>query len=296
SGKLPGRIVRQSGDPAAADGAVNEAYDGAEAVWNLYMEIFRRNSIDGRGMDLNSTIHYGEEFNNAFWDGSQMVYGDGDGRLFGPFTQDVDIIGHELTHGVTQCEAGLQYQFQSGALNESFSDVFGSLVKQYRAKQTAAQADWLIGEKVLLGGGYALRSLKAPGTAYLNHPILGNDPQPAAMSDYRILPAWQDNGGVHINSGIPNHAFYLAAMAIGGYAWEKTGWIWFRALTDYLGPKADFLRAARATVQAARDLYGAGGTEEKAVADAWIEVKVVRDEDQILHHRGVRRFEPVLRD
>src|SRR5262249_49533152 len=152
---------------------------------------------------------------NAFWDGRQMIYGDGDGQQFLSFTRSVDVIGHEMTHGVTQHEAGLIYWGQTGALNESLSDVFGSMVKQYVNNQTADQADWLIGQGLFtpLVKGVAIRSLKAPGTAYgvpVPDPVLGKDDQPSHMSNYNHT--LQDNGGVHINSGIPNNAFYRAAV------------------------------------------------------------------------------------
>ena len=207
---LPGKLVRGEGDPKSADVAVNEAYDGAGATYDLYFEEYGRNSIDGRGMRLDSSVHYSRNYDNAFWDGRQMVYGDGDNIIFQRFTKSIDVIGHELTHGVTQYEAELEYQDQPGALNEHFSDVFGSLVKQRTLGQTAAQADWLIGEGLLAKDvhGVALRSMKEPGTAY-DDPRLGKDPQPAHMRDY--LDTDEDSGGVHVNSGIPNKAFCLAA-------------------------------------------------------------------------------------
>ncbi|HVW35236.1 MAG TPA: M4 family metallopeptidase, partial [Acidimicrobiia bacterium] len=203
---LPGRKMRGESDPAVADVAVNEAYDGAGLTYRFYRDVYDRDSIDGRGMELVSSVHYDTDFDNAFWNGSQMVYGDGSGRIFvrGGLTKDVDVIAHELTHGVTQLTAGLSYSKQPGALNESFSDVFGSLVKQHHLKQTAATADWLVGAGVLGTAlrGAALRSMKAPGTA--NH----LDRQSGSMSGYADLPddddPKHDNGGVHINSGIPN--------------------------------------------------------------------------------------------
>lgn len=271
---LPGVRVRGEGDPKTGDDAVDEAYDGAGVTYDLYKNAFNRNSIDGKGMRLDSTVHFGEDYDNAFWNGKQMVYGDGDGQLFNRFTIAIDIIGHELTHGVTQYSSGLVYQGQSGALNESMSDVFGSLVKQYKGKkkQTAKQADWLIGAGLLANGvnGVALRSMKAPGSAY-DDPVLGKDPQPAHMKDYDNTPF--DNGGVHINSGIPNHAFFLLATSLGGYAWEKAGQIWYRAL-QLLQPTTDFATAADITVQSARALYGSGSGEEKAVKDAWKQVGI----------------------
>ncbi len=270
---LPGKLVRGEGGPPSADVAVNEAYDGAGATYDLYEQAYGRNSIDGRGMRLDSSVHYGSGYDNAFWNGTQMVYGDGDGKLFERFTKSVDVIGHELTHGVTAHEANLDYHDQPGALNESFSDVFGSLVKQRVLNQKAPEADWLIGEGLFTPRvhGAALRSMKAPGTAY-DDPVLGKDPQPANMKGYVSGP--QDDGGVHVNSGIPNHAFYLAAVAIGGFAWEKAGKIWYVALTDRLRHDSDFAAAAHLTAAAAADLFGAGGKEETAVREAWRAVGV----------------------
>ena len=188
----------------------------------MFKKVFSRNSIDDRGMRIDSTVHYGDCYDNAFWNGRQMVYGDGDGRIFAPFTKALDVIGHELTHGITQCEAGLNYRGQPGALNESFSDVFGCLVKQYRRRQTAKEADWLIGEDLFLPGvkAKAIRSMKAPGTAY-DDPVLGKDPQPGHMDDYVVTE--EDNGGVHLNSGIPNRAFYELAMRLKGIRLGKSG-------------------------------------------------------------------------
>lgn len=275
SESLPGELVRKEGDPPSTDVAVNEAYDAAGATYNLYKEEYGRESIDNQGMIIDQTVHFDENYNNAFWNGEQMVYGDGDGDIFNRFTIDIDVIGHELTHGVTQFEAALSYRFQSGALNEHFSDVFGSLIKQRKLNQEAKDADWLIGENVLIGDNYALRSMKAPGTAYVNHPVLGTDPQPATMDDYKALPAWEDNGGVHLNSGIPNHAFYRAAIELGGFAWEKAGLIWYRTLCDKLKKGATFRKAALATIKVAQEEFGQKSIEVKAVEKAWKAVKVL---------------------
>ncbi len=272
--QLPGTLVRGEGDPPSNDIAVNEAYDSAGATYDLYYEVFERNSIDDKGLRLDSTVHYGVKYDNAFWNGDQMVYGDGDGEIFQRFTKCIDIIGHELTHGVTQYEAGLQYYGESGALNESFSDVFGSLVKQWVKKQTAQEADWIIGEGIFTDkvNGVGIRSMKAPGTAY-NDPVLGKDPQPGHMNDK--YTGFEDNGGVHINSGIPNRAFYLAATEIGGYAWEKAGKIWYVALRDRLRAKTNFKRAANTIIQVAGELYGNESKEQNAVQKAWKEVGVI---------------------
>ncbi len=270
---LPGRLVRSEGGPRSKDPAVNEAYLGSGTTYDLYYKVFGRNSIDERGMRLDATVHYGRNYDNAFWNGQQMVYGDGDGELFNRFTIAIDVIGHELTHGVTEYEAGLEYQDQPGALNESFSDVFGSLVKQYRRRQSAKNADWLIGKGLLASGvkGKALRSMKAPGTAY-DDDLLGKDPQPGHMNDY--LKTHDDNGGVHINSGIPNRAFYETAIRLGGYAWQKAGQIWYVTLRDKLRPTSQFKDAAKATTVAAKELYGAGSLEVKAVQQGWAEVGI----------------------
>src|SRR5581483_808080 len=221
--QLPGKLVRDEGGAATGDAAADEAYDGLGATYDLYYDIFGRDSLDDNGLRLVASVHYGQQFDNAEFDGQQMLFGDGDGEYFNRFTIAIDVIGHELTHGVTQYTSGLDYQDQSGALNESFSDIFGSLVKQYAGGQDAASADWLIGlglftDKVQGGDptyGPALRSMLHPGTAY-DDPVLGKDPQPDNMQNY--VQTSDDNGGVHINSGIPNRAFALAAQAMGGNA------------------------------------------------------------------------------
>ncbi|RFU37138.1 peptidase M4 family protein [Actinomadura logoneensis] len=271
---LPGKTVRAEGADATADPVVNQAYDWLGVVFDFFEKACRRDSIDGAGLPMISTVHYGEGYDNAFWNGEQMVYGDGDGTLFTEFTGPLDVTGHELTHGVTQFTAGLEYYGQSGALNESVSDVFGSLIKQWHLGQTADQADWLIGQGLLAPGvrGEALRSMKAPGTAY-DDPQLGKDPQPADMAHY--VNTYRDNGGVHINSGIPNRAFYLAAAAIGGHAWERAGQIWYGTLTGGKLPSTvDFAGFAAATVDTAGTLYGTSAAEVTAVREAWTGVGV----------------------
>jgi Zn-dependent metalloprotease len=273
---LPGNVVRIEGSEPSGDASVDEAYDGLGATYELFFEEFNRNSIDDAGLPLDATVHFDVDYDNAFWNGSQMVFGDGDGTLFTRFTASIDVIGHELTHGVTEIESGLVYEGQSGALNESISDVFGSLVKQYVLKQTADQADWLIGAQLFTEPGpnrQAIRSMKAPGTAYDDN-VLGKDPQPAKMADY--VNTVKDNGGVHINSGIPNHAFYLAAVAIGGHAWERTGRIWYDSLLDArLKPRSTFSAFAKLTRSNAEKLFGAGSAEAKAVIKAWKDVGVL---------------------
>ncbi|MFJ1924037.1 MULTISPECIES: M4 family metallopeptidase [unclassified Streptomyces] len=273
STELPGTKVRAEGEDPTSDASVNRAYAGLGATFELLLKAYGWRSIDGKGLPLIGSVHYDEKYNNAFFDGEQMVFGDGDGEIFLDFTVAIDVIAHELAHGLTQYTANLSYYGQSGALNESVSDVFGSLVKQYSLGQTAEQADWLIGAGLLAPRvqGVALRSMKAPGTAY-DDDVLGKDPQPASMDDY--IRTGDDNGGVHLNSGIPNRAFYLLATALGGSSWEKAGQLWFDVLTGgELAVDADFAAFARLTVAAARSRYGAGD-EVEAVLKAWSEVGV----------------------
>jgi Zn-dependent metalloprotease len=270
---LPGLLVRAEGDPRSKDPAVNEAYDGAGATWDLFSEAFGRNSIDDRGMRLDSTVHFGQAYDNAFWNGKQMVYGDGDGEVFRRFTRSLDVIGHELSHGVSQFEAGFSYHGESGTLAEHFSDVFGVLVRQRKRKEKARDSDWIIGKGLFFPKvkGAGIRSMKAPGTAY-DDPVLGKDPQPAHMRDY--VDTADDNGGVHLNSGIPNRAFYEAAARIGGYAWERAGRIWHVALRDRLRRDSGFRDAAAATLSVAAELDGPRSAEVTAVREGWDAVGV----------------------
>jgi Zn-dependent metalloprotease len=265
---LPGKLVMSEERPGSSDVEAKEAFDGSGATYDFYAKVFLRHSIDDRGMRLDSTVHYGNRFDNGMWNGRQMVYGDGDGNLFNRFTKALDVIGHELTHGVTQHTAALEYCGQPGALNEHISDAFGIMVKQYRIGITALRSDWLIGAGLLGPSvrGVAVRSMKAPGTAY-DDPVLGKDPQPSHMRHY--VDGSDDNGGVHINSGIPNRAFYLSAIALRGYSWSVAGRIWYRVLTAKLSPQARFQDFANATVAAAGELYGIGGSVQITIADAW---------------------------
>jgi len=269
--RLPGKLAMSDHKPRSSDVEVDEAYDGSGATFDFYAHVFARNSIDDRGMRLDSSVHYSVRFDNAMWDGRQMIYGDGDGRLFRRFTASLDVIGHELTHGVTQYSAGLGYAGETGALNEHISDAFGIMVKQFKLGHSAKESDWLIGAELLGPSvqGKAVRSMAAPGTAY-DDPVLGRDPQPSHMRGY--VNTDDDNGGVHINSGIPNHAFYLAAMALGGNSWEVLGRIWYATLTQRLTSDASFDDFARATVDIAGELYGNGGHFQRIVAEAWSSV------------------------
>ncbi|WP_417509703.1 M4 family metallopeptidase [Microbacterium sp.] len=270
--KLPGVVVRTEDEGPVADVSVNEAFDGLGATFEMLLGAFQRNSLDGAGAPLDATVHYSTDYDNAFWDGERMVFGDGDGEVFRGFTGSLTVIGHELAHGVIQHTANLEYQGQPGALNESIADVFGALAEQYALGQTAADASWLIGAGIFTDAvqGKALRSMLEPGTAY-DDDELGKDPQPAHMTGF--VQTTEDNGGVHINSGIPNRAFALTARALGGKAWEHAGTVWYRALTGGLSSTATFREFADATVSAADHEYGEEVTA--AVRDAWMTVGVL---------------------
>lgn len=268
---LPGRVVMTEQKESTKDVEAREAFEGSGATHDFFYKVFGRNSIDGRGMAMVSTIHYERNFNNAMWTGRQMVYGDGDGKRFNRFTVAKDVIGHEFTHGVTKFTSGLEYHGQTGALNEHISDVCGIMIKQRWLAQTVTQADWEIGRGLFTSevNGTALRSMKAPGTAY-DDPVLGRDPQPAHMRDYVVTT--DDNGGVHINSGIPNHCFFLSATRLGGHSWEVAGLLWFVASTENLTPKAQFQDLANATVMLAGKKFGVGGHVQTILIQAWSEV------------------------
>ena len=277
--RLPGKLVRSEGDKKSADVAVNEAYDFSGDTYDFYKEVFGRNSLDGNGMTLLSSVHVGESdgsgkfqpMDNAFWDGGQMAYGDGDGQIFERFTRSLDVVAHELTHGVQSFTSNLEYRGQSGALNEHFSDVFGVLVRQWRRGETAEKASWLIGVEVLVAAPTrrAIRDMEHPGTAYEDDPDLGTDPQPSHMK--HIYTGGADNGGVHLNSGIPNRAFALVAKSLGGNAWETAGRIWFDAMLQ-LSRNSQFKDMASITEQIAGDSSRFGKDVKKVVQEAWKKV------------------------
>ena len=264
---LPGTPVRSANEGESGDVAVDEASVGIEATLAMFADVFGRRSHDDAGSPVSITVHYGRDYNNAFWDGTQLVFGDGDGRVFERFTKPVDVLAHEFGHGVIQHTADLTYRGQSGALNESVADVFAACLKQRLLGQDASEGDWLIGEGIFTPSirARALRDMAAPGTAY-DDPELGADPQVGHMDDFVVTTA--DNGGVHLNSGIPNRAFQLAAVAIGGPAIEGAGRIWYAALTgDVVRPGSDFADFAAATVAAA-------GEHTDVVRAAWEQVGV----------------------
>jgi Zn-dependent metalloprotease len=230
-----------------------------------------------KSASLISSVHVAEAdgrdryqpMSNAFWDGSQMAYGDGDGEVFQCFTRALDVVGHELTHGVQSFTSNLLYRGQSGALNEHFADVFGILVQQWRRQESATEASWLIGREVLVPASTrrGIRDMEHPGTAYRDDPALGTDPQPDHMSKLYVGPA--DSGGVHINSGIPNRAFVLVAEALGGPAWTTAGTIWYEAMRQ-LSRTSQFADMAKITAQIAGDRFDAA--TKKAVRAGWKKV------------------------
>ena len=238
---------RDEGAPATGDQDTDLVYDYAGIVRKYFKHELNRASIDNQGMDLILNVHFGVQFMNAFWDGDEMSFGEGDGEIFVSFAKSLDVVAHELAHGVTQFTANLEYYSQSGALNEHFSDVFGSTITQFNEQQDAGTADWLIGDEIMGPTlvGEALRSMKAPGTAYDNA-LLGKDPQPDHMSQYFAGP--EDEQGVHINSGIPNRAFYLVATSIGT---PRAAKIWYHALQN-LWPTATFADAVHVLVSSAQ--------------------------------------------
>lgn len=272
--KLPGKRVRSEGQPPTGDPAADEIYDALGDAYHFFHDVFGRRSVDDRDMPLEATVHYSTSYNNAFWNGSQLVFGDGDSKLFNRFTGSLEIVGHELAHGIMQYTARMAYTNQSGAITESICDVMGILLKQWKLNLTADRSDWLIGTGLLMPSinGAALRSMSAPGTAF-DDPLLGKDPQPGHMDDF--LRTDYDSGGVHINSGIPNRAFYLMATALGGYAWERAGKIWYNTLLDKrLRPDFGFKRFARLTLQNAEALYGESSSESRIVRAAWAQVGI----------------------
>lgn len=261
---LPGAPVAhpESSDDATAKRAYNEA----EAVAKFYWEVFQRDSIDGHHMTLISSVHYSDRFNNAFWNGSQMTYGDGDGQVFVDFTLGDDVIGHELTHGVTQHSLGLAYSGEAGGLNESISDVFGSMFRQWEKSQTADKANWLIGADIVgpaakQKGYTCLRDMAAPKATH----ALASQPD-------HYYPGL-GNQDPHLSSGPPNLAFCNAAKAIGGHSWEKAGQIWYKALTGF-GPSPNLTmpQFASRTRSLAQSMYPEESAIHTAVDSAWTAV------------------------
>ncbi|EON63915.1 hypothetical protein W97_03143 [Coniosporium apollinis CBS 100218] len=278
----PGTLARSEGQVRGKDRQVNNCYDGFKITHDFFYKAFGRKSLDNQGMPLVASVHFNPAsepngYNNAFWDGNknQMVFGDGDHIAFDYLTDSLDVIAHELSHGFVQYSSPLMYYWQSGALNESCADIFGSMVEQWHMRQTADEADWILGQTLFPVSftGAALRSLKA-GKAYTNDPVLGTDPQPKHMRD--IYTEDRDLKGVHINSGIPNHAFYLAAKRLGGYSWEKAGKVWYKTMLSGRIPwECKFAEFAAVTVEVAEQEFPNDASVKDAIRDAWDKVGVV---------------------
>ncbi|MBJ7410401.1 MAG: M4 family metallopeptidase [Phenylobacterium sp.] len=263
----PGVPLRGEADRPINDLAADAAYDHIGVTYDFYKDVLDRRSLDGRGYPISASVRYGHMVANAHWDGSQILLGEGDGEYFLSFARSLNIVAHEYTHGVISCSSNLAYQGQSGALNESFCDVMAAVVVQWRNQESVEQANWIIGGEVVgpkLGVPGFRSFTKDP--AFRDHPELGHDLQPKHMDG--LIDDPQDYGGVHVNSGIPSHAFYLAAQTLGGRTWEHVGLIWYEALIK-LGPLAEFRDAAEATVLAARRRFGPSSAETRAVMDAW---------------------------
>lgn len=273
---LPGKLKRSEGEAAVQDADVNTVYDSFGSIYHFLQEVLNQSSIDGHGVALKGSVHFGDHYDNAFWDGEQMVFGDGDGEVFATFTRSFTVVAHELGHGFLQHTTNFDYQGQAGALNESCADVFGIMAEQWTLKQSVEESDWFIGREVFTDqiAGDALRSMANPGTAY-DDPSLGADPQPENMSEF--VTTREDNGGVHLNSGIPNRAFYLAATGIGGNSWEGAGRIWMDVLLSRTLPlDATFAAFADATITHAKRIFGVDSSEANAVITAWDQVGVLK--------------------
>ncbi|EON64524.1 hypothetical protein W97_03757 [Coniosporium apollinis CBS 100218] len=277
----PGTLARSEGQARVKDRQVNNCYDGFRITHDFFSEVFKRNSLDHKGLPLIASVHYKPAtapngYNNAFWDGmmNQMVFGDGDHIFFDYFTDSLDVIAHELSHGFVQYSSPLIYYGESGALNESCADIFGCMVEQWHMRQTAAEADWNLGQTMfpVAFTGSALRTLKA-GRAFVNDPVFRTDPQPKHMD--KKYKGKGDRGGVHINSGIPNHAFYKAATRLEGSSWDKVGRVWYKTMTSgEILPDCNFHRFAEVTVKIAKTEFNQDQSVWEAIHAAWGEVGI----------------------
>ena len=262
---LPGMAIPDPG--VSNDPAASTVFKTTGKVADFYETVFSRNSVDGDGMDLVSSVHYRQNFDNAFWNGQQMVYGDGDGTVFIEFYNSPDVIGHELTHGVTQYESGLQYEGESGALNESISDVFGATFNQWLNQWPVSRADgWLIGAGIM-----------GPRAKQANKACLRDMVDPEASHCLSPQPDSYDHfdptADVHDNSGIPNKAYALFARSVGGNAWDSPIKVWYKACTDKrLHSNATFVDFAQLTIEAADSIGGA--TLANKAHDAWDQVQL----------------------
>jgi Zn-dependent metalloprotease len=266
-----------NGSTSSRESAAVDAQYGTNETWDFYKTTFGRNGIFGNGTGSYNRVHYGSNYVNAFWDGTKMTYGDGDGTNYGPLTS-LDVAGHEMSHGVTEHTAGLAYSGESGGLNESTSDIFGTMVEFFAANPNDP-GDYLIGEEFDLKNHLGFRRMDNPA------------------SDGSSANCWTTgtkNLDVHYSSGVGNHFFYLLSEGSGaktlngvsynsptcngstvaGIGRDAAAAIWYRALTVYMTSSTNYSGARTATLNAARDLYGAGSTQYNAVAAAWSAVSV----------------------
>ena len=262
SRQLPGQLIRSEGDAPVLDEAVNEAYDFTGDAYDFYEQVFDRNSLDDNGMTMISSVHI-QETDNAFWysEHEQMGFGDGVEGVYRRLTCSLDVVGHEFTHGVQAFTSNLKYEGQSGSLSEHFADVFGSLLRQWKNRETAANASWLIGAEIWLPAGKStirrgIRDMENPGTAYEDFALGGKDPQRAHMRDFYIELDSEKHRDIHYNSGIPNRAFVLIAKTLGGYAWKVAGQIWYKTMLR-LSSDSRFGDCAKETVRVAETDHGA---------------------------------------
>src|SRR5262245_31537665 len=254
-GELPGTLIRKErGKADEAVPAANDVYDGMGDTYDFFFKVFKRKSFDGEGAPLIASVEVtqdGESMSNAFWNGDQMAFGDGDGTVFKRFTRSLEVIGHELTHAVIQHTSQLEYSGQPGALNEHFADVFGVLLRHWKNRaDPAAQEDWTIGADVIVQTQttrWAIRNMAKPGDAFWKDPYMGNDLQVGHMRDFYAGP--KDSQGVHINSGIPNKAFVLFAKSVGENTWGAAGGIWYALMTSKdLKPDSQFQDCANVSI------------------------------------------------
>jgi Zn-dependent metalloprotease len=276
---LPGSLLWSEGGTQTSDTTAQAAYNYAGNVYDYYKNVHARDSYDNAGATIISSVHYSTSYNNAFWNGSQMVYGDGDGSQFTPLSKALDVDAHELTHAVTERTANLTYSNEPGALNEATSDILGNSCEAYSKNGGTPNSNtWMVGEDIYTPGtsGDALR--------YMNNPTADG-----YSKDYypERITGTSDNGGVHGNSGIANLAYYLMVMG-GTHPRSKTSVvvpalsstsstsldmaqrIWYRALTVYMTSSTNFQGARNATAQAAADLYGGtAGAAYNSVQKAW---------------------------
>ncbi len=258
---LPGKRI--ANPKSSKDHSVKRAYAETSKVAEFYRQVFKRNSVDNAGMTLLSSVHYGVDFNNAMWNGLQMLYGDGDSKIFGDFTRGDDVIGHELTHGVTQHTLQLAYTGDAGGLNESLSDCFGAMFQQWESGQNVSQASWLIGKDIM---GPAAKAKGYKSLRNMTNPADKSclSPQPTQYS--QITPGMDP----HFSSGPPNLAFCTACKAAGGRSWETVGQVWYETMTTS-GPQPNMTMrdfAAR-TRQAAHHLFPNQPSIVNAVDHGW---------------------------